>query len=96
MPDQPPGEMQTNERRISILYERLAALERITELTMESRSERMSAIEATWRLALEGKGGVLDRLEHLDKCVDGIKRTIWMATGALALISVAANLLTRH
>lgn len=96
MPDQPSGENQTNERRVGVLYERLAALEKVVELAIEHKSERVGALEKVVSTALEGKGGVLERLTHLDSCVDSIKKTIWLATGALAIISVAANLLTRH
>lgn len=84
MPDQTPGEIQTNERRVGVLYERLAALEKVVELAIEAKSQ-----------ALDGKGGVLDRLEHLDRCIDGLKKTVWMATGAIMIVSVIMNLVTR-
>jgi hypothetical protein len=73
------------ERRVSALYEKMAAI-----------TERMTALEKLVATALEGKGGLLERLSHLDDCVDSVKKTVWMATGALALVSVIANILTRH
>lgn len=92
MPDQPPGDMQY---RIE-LHERIAKLEQGLELAFDTRHERVMSLEQLVKTALHDEGGILQRLKHLDSCIDSIKKTIWMATGALAIISVAANLLTRH
>jgi hypothetical protein len=63
---------------------------------MEKKQEDLEILR--WRLVaietvLNGKSGVLDRLEHLDKCVDSLKRTVWMATGATTIIGVLATAL---
>lgn len=83
MPDQPSGENQTNERRV-IFGERVAAIEKIVEIT------------------LHGRGGVLERLQHLDDCQDemkkqiaeaigGVRTAIWMVGTFLAAIVIVAN-----
>jgi predicted RNase H-like nuclease (RuvC/YqgF family) len=66
-------------------------LERIAML-----SERLAILEKTIEISLHGKGGVLERMEHLDKCIDGIKKTIWLATGAVMLVVALANWISRH
>lgn len=53
--------------------------------------ERIASIET----AVNSQGGILDRLKHIDSCVDSIKRTIWLATGFLTAVSLLANWLTR-
>ena len=45
---------------------------------------------------MNGKEGVIDRLKHLDECVDALKITVWKATGALAVIVVGAQWVLRH
>ncbi len=54
--------------------------------------ERVAALEAV----MNGKEGVIDRLKHLDVCVDALKVTVWKATGALAVIVVGAQWALRH
>lgn len=44
--------------------------------------ERLASIETT----LNGKGGVLDRLTHLDKCVYSVKRSVWGTAGGVSVI----------
>lgn len=91
-----PENVEMVERRLGVLAERLAVLEKMVELALEGRVERLIALEQVVKTALEGSGGVLERLTHLDRCMDQVKKTIWIAAGALGLISVAANFLTRH
>jgi hypothetical protein len=96
MREEPPG-MDTHERRVGILAERVAVLESFMERMtgMDELLGRLATLEAIvtriTEKALEGKGGVLDRLQHLDECVDGIKKTIWMASGVLSLLILLAN-----
>lgn len=33
-----------------------------------------------------------EKLEHLHSCVEGVKKQVWMATGALALLTLLINL----
>jgi hypothetical protein len=58
-------------------------------------SERLAILEKTIDISLHGKGGVLERMEHLDKCIDGIKKTIWLATGAVVIVVAVANWLAK-
>jgi len=90
-----PEQAEMVERRMDVLQERLAVLEKLVEFTLEGRVERLIALEQVVKTALEGSGGVLERLTHLDKCMDAVKKTVWLATGALAIISFAANYFTR-
>lgn len=54
--------------------------------------ERVASIDT----AVNSKGGILDRLQHIDACVDNVKRTIWIATGFISAVSVIANLIVRR
>lgn len=54
--------------------------------------ERIAALEAV----MNGKEGVVDRLKHLDECVDALKVTVWKASGALAVIVVISQWVLRH
>ena len=55
--------------------------------------ERIAALET----AVSGKGGIIDRLEHLDICLEDVKRTIWKATGvALCLYMIVQLVFIRH
>lgn len=54
--------------------------------------ERVASLEA----AMNGKEGVIDRLKHLDTCVDSLKVTVWKATGALAAVILVVQLMFRH
>lgn len=58
---------------------------------MEKLPERVAALEAV----MNGKGGVIDKLEHLDLCVDSLKATVWKASGGLAVIVVLAQWLLK-
>lgn len=53
--------------------------------------QRIASIET----AINAQGGVLDRLRHLDTCIDGLKNTIAQATGGIkAAIWTATALLS--
>lgn len=54
--------------------------------------ERLAAIET----ALNGKGGILDRLQHLDDCVDSLKKTVWKAMGAIMVVSALFQFFFHH
>ena len=64
--------------------------------------ERVAAIEKIVEITLHGRGGVLERLQHLDDCQDemkkqiaeaigGVKTAIWIVGSFLAGIIVVAN-----
>lgn len=64
--------------------------------------ERVAAIEKIVEITLHGRGGVLERLQHLDECQDdmkkqiaeaigGVKTAIWMVGTFLAAVVVIAN-----
>jgi len=61
---------------------RLADVERLAKL--EAHMENLVA----WMVKVD------IRLDHQDKCVDALKRQVWMATGAIALLTVLSNLTT--
>jgi len=54
-------------------------------------AERVAALEAF----VIGKGGVIEKLEHLDACVDSLKRSVWQAAGGLAVVVVLAQWLLK-
>lgn len=35
---------------------------------------------------------VVKRLDHQDSCIDALKRQVWLATGAIALLMALLNL----
>lgn len=35
---------------------------------------------------------VIRRLDHQDKCVDGLKRQVWIATGAVSILMAVLSL----
>jgi hypothetical protein len=78
-------EIPSSERRVSVLHERIAALERT-----------LAIVEKTLEINMHGEGGVMERLKHLDACVDRINRTIWQASGAISFMVVVVNILIKH
>lgn len=58
---------------------------------MDKLAERVAALEAI----VTGKVGLIERLDHLDQCVDSLKATVWKASGGLAVIVVIAQWLLK-
>ena len=56
--------------------------------------ERLARLEAHLETIVNWMDKVDRRLDHQDKCVDSMKRQIWMATGAIGLLMVLSNLST--
>lgn len=54
---------------------------------MDKLAERVAALEAI----VTGKAGMIERMDHLDKCLDKVKATVWQATGALATVLLFAQ-----
>ena len=50
--------------------------------------ERMATLEAKME-------SVLERLAHIDVCVDSLKRTVWQAAGAVAIIIGLINIMAK-
>lgn len=46
---------------------------------MNSIPERVAVLESQGR-------AIFDKLTHLDLCVDGLKRAVWQASGAAAIL----------
>lgn len=51
--------------------------------------ERVATLEVTVK-------NVERKLDHIDLCVDDLKKTVWRASGAVAFILVLAQIFIRH
>lgn len=58
---------------------------------MDKLAERVAALEAI----VIGKAGMIERMDHLDACLDKVKVTVWQATGALAAFVLLAQWLLK-
>lgn len=58
---------------------------------MDKLAERVAALEAI----VTGRAGMIERLDHLDACLDKVKMTVWQASGALAAFVLLAQWLLK-
>ena len=55
----------------------------------------ISTIEKLARLEVKVES-LMEQIEHIDICVDSLKRTIWQATGAMTILVTIAAWLLKH
>lgn len=55
--------------------------------------ERLAKLEAHLETLLRWMDKVDQRLDHQDSCIDSLKRQVWMATGAIGLLTVLGQFL---
>lgn len=59
------------------------------QITMIAAVERLVRVE----VRLES---LVEHMKHMDFCVDDLKRTVWKASGALAIVMLIAGWFLKH
>ena len=62
---------------------------------MEQVTTLLAAVERLVRLEEQMKA-IVKNVEHIDVCVDDLKRTIWKATGAVTVVVLFSSWIVRH